>query len=330
MLLRLLGSVVSASMFLVACSLPVTGTEGHEWGLCRGDGSCDGTLQCVSGICMDMSAVPDAPDAFVEDSGQDVAGRLDAEGEVVPCQSDCGEMVGVPGGSFHQGCNEDYLFGDCLSDEYPYHPVSVPPFSIDRLEATVALYERCMAAGGCTPPKGAGANCNHAAGRASHPVNCITWDQGSDLCRWVGKRLCTESEWEKAARGTDERKHPWGADEPTCGLVVMDEGGDGCGTGTTAPAGSRPAGQSPCGALDMLGNVSEFVEDDWHVTYTPPSGGQAPNDGSAWVEDLRNTLRVTRGGSFVSRKDDLRCSLRNNVAVGNENEVVGVRCCSSN
>lgn len=255
------------------------------------------------------------------------------------CGANCGAMVTVPAGSFMQGCNEA-VDTECGSNEKPYHQVTVPAFEIDKYEVTVVEYEVFVEAlggsvgtscdgGTCTPRDTTYSSwCNWGvSGKAEHPVNCITWYQAREYCAWAGKRLCSESEWEKASRGTDGRKYPWGNETATCEYAVMYEGGYGCGTNSTWPVGSKPLGTSPYGALDLSGNVWEWVEDDWHSTYTG-----APTNGSAWVDEPRASVRVRRGGSFGNDfADDLRSSYRlaGDPAVDFGYVSFGARCCRS-
>ena len=102
---------------------------------------------------------------------------------------------------------------------------------------------------------------------ADYPVVNVTNDMARTYCSWTGKRLCTEAAWEKAARGTEGRRYPWGNEPASCDRAVMHDGGDGCGTGTSYPVGSKPLGASPYGALDMAGNVSEWVKDFYSPSY---------------------------------------------------------------
>jgi formylglycine-generating enzyme required for sulfatase activity len=233
-------------------------------------------------------------------------------------------MCVVPAGPFMQGCNEA-VDTQCSRHEKPFHQVNVPAFEIDKYEVTVSLYKGCVDAGVCSAANTVSSYCNWGkAGKEEHPVNCITWHQTGEYCAWAGKRLCSESEWEKASRGTDGRKYPWGNETETCKYAVMDDGEDGCGTDSTWAVGSKPAGASPYGALDMSGNVCEWVEDDWYDNYTG-----APTNGSAWVNDPRASGRVSRGGSFVNfGADYLRSSSRIGVYPAVYADYGG-RCCRS-
>ena len=119
-------------------------------------------------------------------------------------------------------------------------------------------------------------------------MNCVDWDQAKAYCKWVGKRLPTEEEWEKAARGTDGREYPWGNQETTCEYAKF-LGGDGnyCdGKFTTWPVGSRPKGASPYGVMDMAGNVSEYVVGGDDGYYSNNSEERFPVErGGNWAND---------------------------------------------
>ena len=117
------------------------------------------------------------------------------------------------------GCNVETE--GCEADEDPKREVTLSAFYIDQSEVTVAEYIRCMQDApkrGCSAPQESDF-CNYAkrGDRRPHPINCVTWDQARKYCKWVGKRLPTEAEWEKAARGVDSRKYPWGSNEMALG-----------------------------------------------------------------------------------------------------------------
>lgn len=210
-----------------------------------------------------------------------------------------------------------------FQNERPSHRVTVPTFRIDRFEVTVAQYRACVDAGACFAPVGAGDGCNWGVvGRERHPVNCASWDQARAYCRWAGKRLCSESEWEKAARGTDGRLYPWGDERPTCKYAVMAEKDDGCGTHSTMAVGAKPAGASPYGVMDLAGNVAEWVEDGYHGDYEG-----APADGSTWGGDI--VWRVVRGGNFTSIGPGVRASKRGAGPHDMGGPLAGIRCCGT-
>ena len=227
-------------------------------------------------------------------------------------------MCHVPSGTFWMGCNgeSDHF---CENDEKPFHEVYLDSFDIDQYEVTQAQYFVCIQDGVCELPTG---NFDPAL-KGSHPVVSISWTEASTFCMWNGKRLCTEAEWEKAARGTDGRSYPWGNEIASCEYAVMDDGIAGCGNGTTMPVGSKPAGVSPYGARDMAGNAREWVSDWYDPNYylectTSCINPQGPiNDGSLHSH-------IVRGGEYKSGSIELRTSDRDICSLS---EFCGFRCC---
>ncbi|MFT7625879.1 MAG: sulfatase activating formylglycine-generating enzyme, partial [Myxococcota bacterium] len=164
-------------------------------------------------------------------------------------------MVFVPAGPFVMGAD----FGEF--DEEPRHLVQLDAYFMDKTEVTNAAYSKCVEAGGCRKSR---YWYDKTLNQPTHPVVAVGWDDGVRYCKWAGKHLPTEAEWEKAARGTDERIFPWGSDFRES-QVNMHHKSDGW--PTTAPVGTYPQNVSPYGALDMAGNAWEWTADYWSSVY---------------------------------------------------------------
>jgi formylglycine-generating enzyme required for sulfatase activity len=239
------------------------------------------------------------------------------------------------------GCNED-KDPVCLcpgGDECAYHEVDVPAFLIDEFEVNVISYHECVLAGVCTKP-GTGGLCTYVIpANAYYPVNCVTWQQASDFCAWDGgtgdykpggkQRLCTEAEWEKAARGTDGRIYPWGDKQPTCDdeAIMKDPlGGDGCGEGKPWTCGAKAGGIGPYGAQDLAGNVWEWVEDCYQNSYSGAPVDGTPRQSCAFASGAN---RVKRGGGFSDPAENLRASFRGFSGPDKALPDLGFRCCKT-
>jgi formylglycine-generating enzyme required for sulfatase activity len=164
-------------------------------------------------------------------------------------------MVRVPGGTFRLGANEGYGFHS------PQHLITVAPFEIDTTEVTLAAYRQCVNAGACVQVANESV-CNWGKdGRDNDPINCVEYKDAVAYCKWAGKRLPTEEEWEFAALGQSGWKYPWGNDPP---------GARPCwkGPGHARPIGERegtcpvdrfPEDKSQFGVRNLVGNVSEWT-----------------------------------------------------------------------
>jgi formylglycine-generating enzyme required for sulfatase activity len=275
-------------------------------------------------------------------------GPLDAQPpDAGPPLGDCPMgMVPVPAGTFLMGSPE----GVGETDEHPHHVVTLSAYCIDQTEVTVKAYAACVAAKGCSAASRTVSWSGYSAAdvkrysrfcnsedRPDHPINCVDWNQAAAYCRWAGKRLPTEAEWEYAARGSDGRAYPWGNGEPrakllnACGLECvamarrelnqdwkqMYDASDGW--ETTAPVGSFPDGASPFGALDMAGNVWEWTSDRYGnypgAAATNPLG---PETGPA---------RVLRGGAWkYPDPGHVRTTCRHGHEASVRSIVAGFRC----
>jgi len=243
------------------------------------------------------------------------------------------QMVAVPAGEFWYGCNQR-MDQECDKDELPGETKTLPAFVIDRTEVTVEAFGRCVDAAACSdagleipffsgkPQTTFAKNCNwDQPNRADHPINCVNWHQAEAFCEWKGGRLPSAFEWEKAARGTDARKYPWGnrrygsakrvaniADEtarkeqPSWSWAAA---GYDDGHYTTAPVGTYPSGASPYGALDMIGNVWEWTS-DW--------------------SDESQTRRELRGGAWDLKPQFARISNHNSFEPQARYVSIGFRC----
>jgi eukaryotic-like serine/threonine-protein kinase len=267
-------------------------------------------------------------------------------------QVDGMELVYVPAGDFLMGSDDGDAYA--LSDEKPQHLVYLDAYWIDKTEVTNAMFDRFVEATGhetdaerdggawvyneCNWSNVSGANWRRPEGpgsdigsRMDHPVVQVSWSDAEAYCRWAGRRLPTEAEWEKAARGSDGRKYPWGEGPPAGDLLNFADVNLGCswadltqddGHERTAPVGTYPAGASPYGVLDMAGNVSEWVA-DWYGDYyavSPKDNPQGPATG---------TTRVVRGGSWDHYDDGVRAAYRNASTPDGRFDVIGFRCARS-
>jgi formylglycine-generating enzyme required for sulfatase activity len=331
-----------AAVLAAACSDPNLGAQSFR---CDRDDDCGPGWRCVAGLCAAPGAHPNAggadasrtdaggADASRTDASRTDAGRADAGGTDVGGTDVGGTDVGgtdaggadagsiapgltwvpIAGGTFPMGCSVGDAACVGVSRENPRHAVAVRSFAILETEVTEAQYAALM--------DGADPSCDYGGGGgADSPVECVTWHAARTFCQRAGGRLCSEAEWEYAARGGTTTVYACG-DEPSCLDGFAWYSANSGGHKHDVKTGVSPNGY---GLYDLYGNVWEWVEDDWHGSYDG-----APADGTAWVDVPRATYRVFRGGSFDYTAVFLRASTRVVDAPGGSAGSLGFRCCRS-
>jgi formylglycine-generating enzyme len=241
--------------------------------------------------------------------GSGGSGGSSASGFSCTATAEPSALVDVPAGEFAMGCN-DATDSACDSDEKPQHTVSMSAFSIERTEVSQAQFTACVLDGACAPPL-----CDWDCDKEDYPAGCVSSSHALAYCSWAERRLPTEAEWEKAARGAEGAIYPWGDDAPDCSRVNK----AGCGD-AAKPVGSLAEGASPYGALDMAGNVVEMVADWYDEAYyaaSPDSDPPGPDSGTRYVG---------RGGGYKSDNKYLRTSKRDWYDVTDQAPSLGFRC----
>ena len=241
-------------------------------------------------------------------------------------------QIHIPAGKFFMGGMDVYR----ENDEQPAHEVFIDSFWMDQVEVTTGMYDLCVRAGTCRPPRQLRSdNREEYYGNPEfrdYPVVNVAWFDANAYCQWAGRRLPTEAEWERAARGDDKRNYPWGDELPNeYNSNSLNTVGD------TTRVGSYAEGASPYGVLDMAGNVWEWVSDYYRADYYSKSPLENPQGPSA--EDVFDSMRVIRGGSFqedgiflrlVNRSylqgPDPRAELVDEAYYGKSSTRVGFRC----
>jgi formylglycine-generating enzyme required for sulfatase activity len=224
------------------------------------------------------------------------------------------EWILVPPGEFMMGDN----FNEGKEDEQPVHAVYLYEYFISKYEVTFEQYEKYCEETGSAKPY------DNGWGRGNRPVINVSWNNAERFCNWLSKKagknihLPTEAQWEKAARGSDQRRYPWGNSPPDCSKTNYD-----C-DNQTHPVGSHPAGVSPYGLHDMAGNVSEWCRDGYRSTYYYQSPYTNPEYTPVYV--YLHTRFVIRGGCWTSNHPmGIRCADRGDNTQESYSETVGFR-----
>jgi formylglycine-generating enzyme required for sulfatase activity len=223
----------------------------------------------------------------------------------------------IPAGEFWMGV--DGLQG--LDDERPRHRVTLDAYAMDVHEVTVALYSIFLKKTGRTPPLFW--DTVDVKQHADRPVIGVDWEDADAYCRWAGKRLPTEAEWEHAARGEDERPYPWGNLTPTPEFANYGIGARFSYDQTLMPVGHYEKGKSPYGLYDMAGNVWEWVQDWYATNYYEVSDKHNPRGPEA------GQFKVLRGGSWSELPKYLLTYGRFKLPPNTRNSYIGFRCAKS-
>ena len=236
-------------------------------------------------------------------------------------------MVFVPAGEFIMGSEVG------LADEQPTHTVFLDAFWIDQTEVTNVMYYRCVQSSACEKPSLTSYFDDPAY--SDHPVVSVSWTDATAYCAWAGRRLPTEAEWEKVASWApvknEKRIYPWGNDFD-CQKGNF-EGSSCDGYDETAPVGSFPSGTSAYGALDMAGNVWEWVNDAF--LETDPFGARenyyavSPASNPQGVDPSLTAYRVMRGGAWKMNFGGGRAAYRLWFGLDDAYDFAGFRCASS-
>ena len=272
---------------------------------------CVGVILMTGVVCLGATEPPSS------NGGQTVVPVEESRG------LDSAPMVLIPAGPFTMG-NQDGL-----PNERPEHTVTLDAYYIDRYEVTLSLYRKFLEEGKHESPPTWDDEAAMTVG--DRPAIGVRWESASAYCRWARKRLPTEAEWEKAARGIDRRRYPWGDMQPfidmanynrgmwvseAITLVAVTSGLE----GMSVRHGLKEGGKSPFGVSHMAGNAAEWVTDWYARDYYQKSPGRNPLGPSTGEK------RVLRGGSWADVPSALRVTARFSAEPDFEDRTIGFRC----
>jgi formylglycine-generating enzyme required for sulfatase activity len=237
-----------------------------------------------------MPSASEVPSATTSVTATVDAGAPDAA--VATAVVDAGPPEGmllVLGGTFTMGLDSG---GE--GDEKPAHSVTVASFWLDRTEVTQSMYDACMAAKVCGPPDSNAVNAHEGAFKGpKKPIVGVTWFDAKTYCEWKGKRLPREAEYERAVRGDDGRRYPWGNDPPTHERTVFE-------AVSPEEVGTHPAGRGPYGHDDLAGNVWEWIEDDYDpFAYTRAGAAEGRPGSCEEIMKAQDKLRAEGKQGFT-------------------------------
>ncbi|MCL4234008.1 MAG: formylglycine-generating enzyme family protein [Deltaproteobacteria bacterium] len=257
------------------------------------------------------------------------------------------ELIAIPAGTFWMGSNADPELDafspgvdEGFSDEHPLHRVDLRAYAIERTEVANAQYRACVDANACDDPfdTSSRTRSDYYLNPAydAYPVVHVSWHQAAQYCAWLGRRLPTEAEWEKAARGTGVRRYPWGDSPPDClranlhlstahfdtgGNFVVDD--EGC-AGDTEPVADYDYGASPFSVQNLSGNVFEWVADYYAANYYDTA--MWPDNADDPTGPETGERRVIRGGSFMTVATLGRTAYRSAMLPESSTSDLGFRC----
>lgn len=302
------------------------------------------SLRGALSLTLLLIAAPLASDARAGEGARPapLAPRTEARAPgIVALRAGGSDRVLIAGGTFSMGSREEEVevavalckretdvqefCEKSFARELEAHDVTLSPFFIDRTEVTVASYRRCVHAGRCTaPPYAAG---GQRFDRPDYPVTLVSWSDADDYCRYVGGRLPTEAEWERAARGVERRQFPWGnlynKHLSNHGVHGIENSDDSDGFAELAPVGSFSDGRTPDGIDDLAGNAEEWVFDaidDIFSAHYAPHAEVNPKGAAAGV------FHAVRGGSYQSGAAWVRGATRSFRPTSERQPFRGFRC----